>query len=384
MIHISFYLKTPNEPKSVVRVSVTNNGGVYRAGVGLTVSTKQWAKTKKGGWATNAEASARLHKVMSFLEGRLTDLSSPEEIKAALKALSEAPKAPSGNPTFWEYFDKWGARECATKRQRQSTVKRVGELMGRSGDWDDIDTAWYARLMQKLTDMGYSLNYRGIISSRLKNVMNEGFRMKYHTNMDYLQFHRHSETPETVYLTQAEVDRLWELQLDDESERKARDLFVLQVYTCTRFSDAIRLNERMISGGLLRFSQHKTGGSVALPVSPRVSEVFRRYGGSAPSLCQQNYNKALKIACMRARINETVSCSKTLGTARKTEIMPKWKAVSSHTGRRTGITLLSLNGVPLPQLRLVSGHSTESQLVKYLKLTKEQNAAMLRDNSFFR
>lgn len=67
-----------------------------------------------------------------------------------------------------------------------------------------------------------------------------------------------------------------------------------------------------------------------------------------------------------------------------TERKRKYELVSSHTARRTGITLLYMTGVPLQQVMLISGHKDEDSIRHYLRLTKEENVAMLKDNPFFR
>jgi integrase len=67
----------------------------------------------------------------------------------------------------------------------------------------------------------------------------------------------------------------------------------------------------------------------------------------------------------------------------KTEIKAKYELVSSHTARRTGITLLYMTGIPLQQVMLISGHKDEDGIRHYLRLTKEENVALLKDNPFF-
>lgn len=393
-MNISFYLKTPNERASVVRISITHNGKVYRSGIGLSVKTSQWRRTKYGQWATNPEASDRMREVKAFFESRLGELSTSADIIKAIDKFRKAssrygPSAPDTmrtQPSFWTYFDDWAERNCATKNQRKCTKNLIAEIMGRGDDWEDINSAWYIRLNDRLNERGYSVNYKGIISSRLKNVMHEGFVRKYHNNPEYLTFHRHSEQPDTIYLTQEEVDAIWNLNLANRPNLdKARDLFILSVYTCTRYSDAVRITKSMIDrNGILKFVQHKTSQGVTLPVSPRALAILNKHGGAAPKVNQQVYNRDIKRVAELAGITEPTEISYSEGTAHKTKVVPRFQLVVSHTGRRTGITLLYLNGVPLNNVRLISGHSTESQVMKYLRITKEENAKALIDNPFFK
>ena len=72
------------------------------------------------------------------------------------------------------------------------------------------------------------------------------------------------------------------------------------------------------------------------------------------------------------------------GKCRKTEIKHKYELVSSHCARRSGITLLYLTGIPLQQVMLISGHKDQDSIRHYLRLTKEENVVLLKDNPFFK
>ena len=82
-------------------------------------------------------------------------------------------------------------------------------------------------------------------------------------------------------------------------------------------------------------------------------------------------------------IDGTVEVTTTNGLHRTTVAKRKYELVSSHTARRTGITLLYMTGIPLQQVMLISGHKDEDSIRHYLRLSKEENAAMLKGNPFF-
>lgn len=62
----------------------------------------------------------------------------------------------------------------------------------------------------------------------------------------------------------------------------------------------------------------------------------------------------------------------------------KWEMVSAHTMRRTGAIMLYLSGEPTRQCMILTGHTTEENFLKYIRVTKEENARMLADNPFFK
>jgi len=376
-----------------VRLIITHKGKVYRKYTGISVKTKQWKKTKRDGqWPTNPKDSEKLKEIKSALELRLDEYSREPEILLAVdevlsgKITSYHPVEGEAKkrPAFWEYFREWGDKEGPSKRQRQCTCRQIADMMGTSSDWEEVNEAYYFQLLQKMNERGYSKNYQGAIISKLKSVLSEGHKLKYHSNEDFHRFKRTAEQPDTVYLTEEEVESLWNLELKDEMERRVRDLFLIGVYTAARFSDYSRLSEKNISKGYITFTQRKTADSVIIPLAPRVAAILKRNGGRAPELNQIVFNRELKAVCLKARINSPVQVTRSKGTKHITETVPKWKLVSSHTARRTGATLLHKTGIPVQSLMLITGHRSIQSLMHYLRLTKEENARQLKDNPFFK
>lgn len=388
---IHFNLKNQKGETSAVLLIVTHKGEVYRKYTGISVKTNQWKKTKRDGqWPTDPKASLRLREIKSAIESRADEFSSASEVKLAIEeALSGSPSAPAPKatvtrPSFWEYFREWSQRPSAVERQRRSNCKTIAELMGDREDWEDIDESYLFRLTRKMESKGFSKNYQGIIISRLRTVMSEGYKMKYHRSEAYRQFKRMSEQPDTVYLTEEEVESLWNLELTGKMERDARDLFLVGVYTAARFSDYSRLSEKNISNGFISFTQRKTSDSVVVPLSPKVAAILERNGGHAPKMNQIVFNREIKKVCEKAGLVNDVRVTRSRGASHVTEYVPKWKLVSSHTARRTGATLLYKAGVSTRQCMLITGHKNEQSFRKYIRITKEENAALLADNPFFK
>jgi len=109
-----------------------------------------------------------------------------------------------------------------------------------------------------------------------------------------------------------------------------------------------------------------------------------RNGGHSPQMDVRYYDVLIKKVCKDAGINTPCERTITLGAKSVTKREPKWKFVSSHTARRTGATLLYLSGLPERQIMLITGHQSESNFAKYIRITKEENAQKLMDSPFFK
>lgn len=380
---------TFNLDHRTIRLIVSDCGKKFKKSTGLSIDPALWNPKAK-----SLRAKCKDEKVYESLRkidmrmqeaedlGKLPD----DAIDYALKgeqAKKEERRRAVLRPTFWEYFKAWGERPSPVQRQRRLYPSIVSKLMGTKEDWEQIDSAYYFRLCRAMDDYGCSINYKGAIISKLKVVMNEGYKLKYHKNEDFRQFKRMSEVPETIALSSDELDRLWACKDLTQMESKARDLFMIGVYSVSRWEDYSRMSMANIANGMLNYEQLKTGKTVILPVSPRLLECLERNGGVAPSLSQQKFNDAIKRACKKIGMTERLHVSRSTGATRVSEAKERWSLVSSHTARRTGATMLYLSGMPMKRVMLITGHSTESNLMRYIRITKEENARMLADNAFF-
>lgn len=377
---------TFNIDHNSIRLVVSADGKKYKKSTGLTIQPALWNQKAKTLRAKCKDS--RVYEQLRLINLRIGEAESiglePDKaIEFALQGKVSAEKKPR-RPTFWEYFKEWGERPSPVQRQRRLYPNIVSKLMGTKEDWEDIDSAYYFRLCRAMDEYGCSINYKGAIISKLKVVMNEGYKQKFHKNEEFRQFKRVSEVPETIALTREELDALWNCDKLTQMERKARDLFIIGVYAVARWEDYSRLTTDNIANGMLNYEQLKTGRTVILPVSSRLQECLERNGGIAPKLSQQKFNDAIKRCCEKIGMTEKVYVSKSKGANRVSSASDRWKMVSSHTARRTGATMLYLAGVPIKRCMLITGHSTESNFLRYVRITKEENARMLADNPFFK
>lgn len=382
---------TFNIDKGSIRLVASHKGKQYKRATGLTIDPVLWNRK-----ARSLPAKCRDKRVWDKLrlihlraEEKQSDARTEADVLRIMEYAITGKMPVSGASTprplsFWEYFWEWATRESSQVRQKKLCYNNIAKFMGKEFDWNDVDSAFHFRLVRKMQAAGFGINYQWKTVSQLKTVMNEGRKLKYHSNLDYQDFKTRREDPDTVYLTEEEVGRLWDYQPRCELERKARDLFLLGVYSCARYSDYSRLSTDMVHDGVVRFTQVKTSSSVLVPASPRLLLILERNGGHAPHIAQQHLNEWIKRVCKAVGIDDKVEVSTNDGLSRKTKIKRKYELVSSHTARRTGITLLYMTGIPLQQVMLISGHKDEDSIRHYLRLTKEENVALLRDNPFFK
>ena len=87
----------------------------------------------------------------------------------------------------------------------------------------------------------------------------------------------------------------------------------------------------------------------------------------------------IKKVCEKAGITNMVYGSRRNPETNRLEkgTMEKWKMVSSHTCRRSFATNNYLMGIDTLTIMQITGHTTEKNFLKYIKVTPKQHAKLL-------
>lgn len=384
----TFNLIHPESEFSGIRLIVSHRGKKYRKSTGLVIRTKLWNKKGKDFQAKCKDV--KVWKSLSQIHAKLINAepgakSEKDVLSAISYALGKETASPS-RPSLWPYFKEWRERESPSRRFRELAYKRISEIMGTRDDWEDIDGDWYFRFIKECDDLKYSHNYKSTLTAKLKTVMNEAFERGFHTNEAFRKFSTSYKPADTIALTQGEVDALWNAELTGK-QADARDIFIVGVYCAGRFQDYSQLSEDNISeDGRLRYTQRKTGQSVVIPCSPRIKEVFSRHGGRCPKITEQEVGRHIKTICetIGGSFLDTVEIRKSTGAKIVIEKKKRCNLVSCHTARRTGASLLYKSGVPIKVCRFLTGHTTDSMFLNYVKVSKDEGADLLSESDFFK
>lgn len=382
-MNVNFNLKNPSATESSIRMIVTHGNKVYRVAVGITIPTKGWRKKQQK--CSNESVNDKLRSIKTRFEELFEPMMTDDEVKETMRMAIDPSliEAKEDGESFNGYFSRWKSTGAdATQNSRGTVYNVIMRYFGEETRWNDITPARIERFNEHLYNEGYALNTIGLIMRGLKGVMKAAYNKGYHSNDAFKFIVPVGEDTDAIYLTKAELDRLWELPLTGTMAR-SRDLFFLGVYTAARFSDYSKLTMANIAGGMIRYTSVKTSTPAIIPASPRLIEVLERNGGEAPRVTYQTFVLNLKKIGKLAGLDDDIVTYRTYGRKKVMKIKKKYELIGTHTARRTGATLLYQSGVPASQVMMITGHSTESNFYKYIRTTKEENAMMLKDNPFF-
>ena len=227
---------------------------------------------------------------------------------------------------------------------------------------------------------GYTRNTTGGYVKTLKSWLKEANKKGF-CNVDFTEFKVITNLTNDVYLNEKEIDIIYNHNFK-ENERLAntRDLLIIGVYTGLRVSDFMSLNPKNIIDNNIEILTQKTKTTVVIPLHSRVEEILKRNKGEFPrTISDQKFNEYVKEVCKEVGINEKVEGGKMNPKTKRKEfkVFEKYELISSHTCRRSFAT--NLYG-KLDNLTImgITGHKTEAEFLKYIKITPRQNADMLK------
>ena len=115
-----------------------------------------------------------------------------------------------------------------------------------------------------------------------------------------------------------------------------------------------------------------------------VKEIIKKYNNNIPNgYCIQYFNKYLKLIIKKIRFNEELTFTK--GGKMVTDTKEQWELMSSHTARRSGATNMYLTGrMKTFEIMSLTGHTSEKNFFRYIKVTKEDIAKSISGDIFFR
>jgi len=187
---------------------------------------------------------------------------------------------------------------------------------------------------------------------------------------------------DSVYLSEEEIDKIYNLQIDDENLDNARDLLIISCFSGLRVSDLMHnLDTSKIKEGIISIRTKKTGAFVKIPVHNYVSEILNKRLGNLPrKFSDYEYNSLLKVIGEKAGICQ-VTYGKLWDNEKKRKILgyrPKFMYLSSHIGRRSFSTNLT-GKVSDETIMAVAGWTQASMKNHYVKTSKTEYANQLNN-----
>ncbi len=205
------------------------------------------------------------------------------------------------------------------------------------------------------------------------------------TNIEHTKkyFIKPKEDAFAVYLTEEELRKIYDVELTGENATldKYRDMFLIGCYTALRVSDYKKIDSSCFTTTaegtrVIDMPTTKTKNRVTIPiVYDELIAIIEKYDYDFPRITSQKLNDGIKEIARLAGITNTVTYFATKGGETRQFTEPKYKLISSHTGRRSAATnFYNIYDIPAYNLMLITGHKSIDNFMKYIKIAREENA----------
>lgn len=270
--------------------------------------------------------------------------------------------------------------------QTLTLLKEFETTKGKKITFERVNLDFYNDFVEYLTrTKTYSPNTIGKHIANIKLFMNEATERGFNTKFDYKskRFKTTSETVESIYLTEEELLKIYSHDFSKNKKlEKTRDLFIIGCFTGLRFSDFSQLKIENIRDEQINVKTQKTGERVVIPIHWTVKEILNKYSqtltGLPRPISNQKMNEYLKEIGKAVELKENIFLTTTKGGLKVQTSVPKHDLMTTHTARRSFATNLFLNGFPPISIMKITGHKTEKSFMKYIKISQEENAKLLR------
>lgn len=429
MLNLSFNLKDPQIDKDPSEIKETPIICVIRYNAQRIkyytrekIHPKHWETRKENKKYQRAKSSlreapelnARLDKILTTIKNVFrqyrndnnNQIPTPEILKSLLdKAFNRETETVK---TFFSFFRELIDHSKTGLRVNPKTGKPIGYNTIKTYETtfkhltDYQNNIWKKPINFESIDLEFYNNYKLFLIKKLKLannsvgkhiqiiklIMNEATERGLNTNL-YFKSKRFAvvrEKSDNIFLTKEEIEELEDLDLSNNSKlERVRDLFLIGCHTGLRYSDYSILKPEQIKDGFIITTQIKTGDEVIIPIHATVQSIIEKYSGNLPrSISNQKTNeflkdlgkmvKSLDIPFIKSR---TKGGQKVSGKEDGTDFK-KWELLTTHTARRSFATNEYLAGTPTITIMAITGHKTERAFLKYIKLTPNEHAKLLK------
>lgn len=159
-------------------------------------------------------------------------------------------------------------------------------------------------------------------------------------------------------------DELRQLFTDGLRTPRDRALFGICLFTGCRVSEALALQTTDIKGGTLTFRKSTTKGKLktrSVDIQPGLAALLAEHQPPSGALFPGMRGRTLTLTRFMA--------DKILRDASKRVGL---EGVSTHSFRRTALTMMANAGVPLRVVQEISGHNDLGTLQRYLEVSPDQ------------
>lgn len=247
-----------------------------------------------------------------------------------------------------------------------------------------ITDIFYGYFISFCEERGLKISTIKTMCSQLRSILSWAAKYNATVSPTYTDFNIRQPQSHEIALTADEVSRITYFDIDRfyakrrsdfrTTMHRVRDMFVLSCNLFQRHSDCVRITPSCFNRNIFTITQQKTGNVAVVDIdrysidAKTTYRILEKYNYTAPYTASiGNYNWYLHQLMKDIGFTEEVKREEYVRGNMIVKSVPKWKAVTSHTSRRTAATIGVMRGHNIHALQRCTGHNDLSVFGKYIK-----------------
>ena len=277
--------------------------------------------------------------------------------------------------SFMEYKDKLGDWSKGTY-VRYNNIKMILQDFQKDRKYKLTFNSINMRFLAEFTD--YCIKEKGHINNTfsrniglIKAFMRWALENGYTYKDDFRKFRKKKVTPTNqIALTIEDLKTLMQKDFKTKRLEKVRDVFVFACVTGMRFGEMKLINKENIIGQEIHLKEKKDSEKDVriIPLNDLALYILRKYDYLLPLISNHKYNGYIKEVFDLAGYNWEVEKVYVKGKENIRETLSYSDRVSSHTARRTFITMMKRKGVSDKLIASITGHRDMKTLNQYYQV----------------
>ncbi|PKA83588.1 site-specific recombinase XerD [Ulvibacter sp. MAR_2010_11] len=396
----TFYLKHPkSKTETLILFSCyfKKEGKKFVYSTGENIRPLHWEQSHKSpklrGKNKAVESSViitqlnRYEDCFKAIRGRCIEMREDFTSQILKKAFDEVfKKAPTGKNIFFEAYDDFMADKIMNQEWTASTVKRYTNIKNILIDFEKdrnyklTFSAITGKFYSEFTD--YCMNFKGHINNTysrniglLKTFMHWSLKNGFTYNEDFKEFKKKERViTNQIALKKNDIEAIMQLQFESSRLEHIRDVFVFACVTGMRFGELKLITRNSIIENTLHLKEEKGSEKEqrTIPINDIAMYLLRKYDFSLPIISLQKHNKYIKEVFKAAGYVQNVEKASTRGKEVIRETMPFYERTSSHTARRTFITMMKREGKSDKLIMKITGQKDIKTLNQYYQVEDEE------------
>lgn len=421
MATLNFRVKTNKDFNSIYLRFKQGGQFDVELSTGIEAPKDRWSNPKQQILQTTEidykAANIKLRDLGAFIQSEF-HLTKLDEVKVNSRWLKEkismffnreTNNADIDNKVFVSNYITNFIEEARTKKSRKNTpiknrtiqhytttmnkILEYEKFIGKRLKLIDLDLKFHSKFTHFLEHQQHlNPNTIGGYVDDIKLFCSNADKRQLQVSKDYKlsEFYTPSNSTTDIYLNEDEIEKIFNTCFEQDYLDNAKDWLIIGVWTGLRVSDLLKLVKEDIRDGFIHNVNEKTDYPAIIPIHWQVQTLLDKRNGDFPrQISDQKFNLYIKEVCKRAGITEKTSGAKIIKTEVETNgkketihrkqrgIYPKNELVSSHTCRRSFATNL-YGKIDTLTIMKVTGHKSESQFLKYIKITPIEYAEKLK------